>query len=265
MPEETMQKIAAEINFSETTFVSPIPKDDDGYRVRIYTPSQELAFAGHPILGTAHIIREHLATEYPAKILLDLMHEQIAVTFEPSNEDKEIVWFRAPSMTFGSVCEPQIIANALNLSPQDIATDWPIQVVSAGTSAMMVPLRSLDALQRSQLDLNTYAPLAAEGFPKLTYLFSQETHQPENDFCVRFFFDAHGVREDPATGNGAAFFGAYLLKHQFFPTADFTIRIEQGHAVRRPSLIMLRAQIIDENYAVDVGGFVVTTAKGELL
>ena len=70
--EETMQKIAAEMNFSETTFVSPAPEDDGGYRVRIYTPSKELAFAGHPILGTAQVLRNHVVTEECSQIKLNL-------------------------------------------------------------------------------------------------------------------------------------------------------------------------------------------------
>ena len=86
---------------------------------------------------------------------------------------------------------------------------------------MIVPLRSLEALRRSKLDLEAFAALAAAGFPPLVYVFCRQTHHAENDLCARFFFEAHGVREDPATGNGAAFLGAYLLEHRFFPEPIF--------------------------------------------
>ncbi|MGV7235444.1 MAG: PhzF family phenazine biosynthesis protein, partial [Nitrosomonadaceae bacterium] len=109
-----------------------------------------------------------------------------------------------------------------------------------------------------------YNTLAAKGFPPLVYLFCRETRQPENDLCVRFFFEAHGVREDPATGNGAAFLGAYLLEHDSFHGTDLSLRIEQGHEVRRPSLIMLRASRSDEIPEVSVGGHVIPTVQGEL-
>ena len=141
----------------------------------------------------------------------------------------------------------------------------PIQMVSAGTSAMIVPLRSHDALRRSKLNLEAYSSLAAEGFPPLVYVFCNQTHQPSNDLCARFFFEAHGVREDPATGNGAAFLGAYLLEHQAYPDSSLCIRIEQGYEVRRPSLIMLRAHMEGDDHHVSVGGYVIPTVQGELL
>jgi trans-2,3-dihydro-3-hydroxyanthranilate isomerase len=263
--EDTMQKIAAEMNFSETTFVSPVPEQDGGYRVRIYTPSKELAFAGHPILGTAQVIRDQVITEECTQVKLNLMKSQITVTFEMSGELKEVVWFLAPDMSLGPVSAIEPVAAALGISPDDIETRTPIQVVSAGTSAMMIPLCNLDALRKSRLNLEEYSSMLADGFPPLTYLFTQQTHDSKNDLCVRFFFDAHGVREDPATGNGAAFLGAYLLEHQYFPESDLSIRIEQGYEVRRPSLIMLRARMLAGIREVYVGGHVVSTVEGRLL
>jgi len=104
-----------------------------------------------------------------------------------------------------------------------------------------------------------------QGFPPLIYLFTNETHDVNNDFSVRFFFDAHGVREDPATGNGAAFFGSYLLEHKYYPTSNISIRIEQGHEVRRPSLIMVRAHQKKNINDIRVGGMVANAVAGELL
>ena len=208
LPDETMQAIAAEMNFSETTFVLSRPEDNGAYRVRIFTPSREIEFTGHPILGTAWVIRHHVAQEPSAQISLNLAVGRVPVSFEPSADDREVAWFVAPSMSFGAIAKCEPVAAALGLSPQDIASDSPIQVVSAGTSAMIVPLRNLDALQHGKLDLDAFSELAAVGFPPLTYLYSHETHNPENNLCARFFFEAHGVREDPATGNGAAFLGA---------------------------------------------------------
>jgi predicted PhzF superfamily epimerase YddE/YHI9 len=80
----------------------------------------------------------------------------------------------------------------------------------------------------------------AEGFPPLTYLFCAETRHSGNDLSARFFFEAHGVREDPATGNGAAFLASYLRMHGVYPPEKRTWRIEQGHEVRRPSLVQIR-------------------------
>ncbi len=140
-----------------------------------------------------------------------------------------------------------------------------MQQISAGISAMIVPLRSLDGLRRSKLDLQTFAPLAREGFPPLVYLFCRETHHPENDLCARFFFEAHGVREDPATGNGAAFLGAYLLEHRCFAGSDLSLRIEQGYEIRRPALVLLHARRANGSRVISVGGGVIPIVQGELL
>lgn len=265
LSDETMQQIAAETNYSETTFVTPEPEKDGGYRVRIFTPARELAFAGHPILGTAWVIRQHLAPGASGSVRLNLAVGQVPVTFERSADGGEVVWFLAPQMSLGAVCARDAIAAALGLSPEDIDSGSPVQQLTAGISAMIVPLRSLDALRRCWLDLDAYAALMVQGFPPLVYLFCRQTHHPGNDLCARFFFEAHGVREDPATGNGAAFLGAYLLEHRLFGGSELSLRIEQGYEVRRPSLVMLRARMVDGSREVSVGGHVVPTMQGELL
>lgn len=168
-------------------------------------------------------------------------------------------------MSLGATSAREPVAAALGLSPNDIETRAPIQVISAGTSAMVVPLRSLDALRRSKLNLDAFAGLAAKGFPPLVYLFCRQTHQSENDLSARFFFEAQGVREDPATGNGAAFLGAYLLEHRFFPESSLSVRIEQGYEIDRPSLVMLRARMLNGAREISVGGYVIPTVQGELL
>lgn len=264
LPDATLQQIAAETNYSETTFVTSKPEKDGGYRVRIFTPAREIAFAGHPILGTAWVLRHHVSPEASGPVRLNLAVGQIPVTFEISTEGKEVAWFLAPPVSLGATCDREPIAAALGISPEDIDAAFPVQQFSAGTSAMIVPLRSLDALRRSKLDLDAFAALGAAGFPPLVYLFCRQTHYPQNDLCARFFFEAHGVREDPATGNGAAFLGAYLLAHRYFPEPYLYVRIEQGYEIRRPSLVMLRARIVDGSREVSVGGYVIPTVRGEL-
>lgn len=263
--ESEMQKIAAEMNFSETTFVSPQLQDNGGYNIRIYTPSREIEFAGHPLLGTAHVIREYVSRGESELIKLNLLCSQISVTFEVDQEGKEVAWFEAPNITLSKTVAIEPIAHALNLFPADIDTKLPIQLCSAGTSAIIVPLCGLDALHRCKFDLEKFLPLAEDGFPPLIYLFTQQTHDNNNDFCVRFFFDAHGVREDPATGNGAAFFGSYLLEHNSYPEPVIQLNIEQGHELRRPSLIMLRAEKQGEIKKISIGGHTALTVIGELV
>lgn len=264
LPDDAMQQVAAEINFSETTFVAPVPEPDGGYRVRIFTPAREIAFAGHPILGTAWIVCHHFSSDSRI-VRLNLAVGHIPVVFEVTGDGKEVAWFLAPAMAPGPACDSERVAAALGLSSADVLTRAPAQVISAGTAAMIVPLRSLDALARSRLDLGKFSELAAEGFPPLVYVFCTQTRDPRNDLSARFFFEAHGVREDPATGNGAAFLGCYLLEHQFLDTTDLSVRIEQGYEMGRPSSIMLQARSLNGHREIRVGGQVVPTMHGELL
>lgn len=261
---ETMQRIAAETNYSETTFVSHKPEEDGGWRVRLFTPARELAFAGHPILGTAWVIRQYLALASTDKVMLHLGVGPIPVNFERDADGYETVWFQAPPAELGPTCERDAIATSLGISPDDIDDASPVQMLSAGISVLIVPIKSLATLRRCRFDLEAHAPLTTKGFPSLVYLFCRETHDDQNDLCVRFFFEAHGVREDPATGNGAAFLGHYLLEHGLFGN-KLSLRIEQGHEVQRPSLILLRARSKDEDREVEVGGQVIPVVKGELL
>jgi trans-2,3-dihydro-3-hydroxyanthranilate isomerase len=265
LTDETMQQVAAEMNFSETTFVTSTPDRDGGFRVRIFTPARELAFAGHPVLGTAWVVHHHLIPHAPGPVLLNIATGQIPVAFESSANHQDAAWFLAPPVLLGATCAREPIAAALGISVGDIETKAPVQQVSAGTSAMIVPLRSRKALRHSRLDLEAFAPLATEGFPPLVYLFCPETQDPANDLSARFFFEAHGVREDPATGNGAAFLGAYLLEHRFFPGSDLSLQIEQGYEIRRPSLVMLRARMLGPSREVSVGGQIIPIVQGELL
>lgn len=265
LTDETMQRIAADMNFSETTFVVPDPEGDGGYRVRIFTPAREIEFAGHPILGTAWVIRHHLIAADVPWVELHLAQARVSVRFESGDDGHDTIWFRAPPMRLGAHAPAPAVAAALGLDVEDIDTATPVQMVSAGTAAVIVPLRTIDALRRSRLDLERYQELAAHGFPPLLYQFTHETFDPDNDLCVRFFFEAHGVREDPATGNGAAFLGAYLLDHVVPRGEVRALRIEQGHALHRPSLIQLRMQLRDGAQEVDVGGRVVPIVEGKLM
>jgi trans-2,3-dihydro-3-hydroxyanthranilate isomerase len=275
-PADRMQSVAAEMNFSETTFVSPDRSANGGHPVRIFTPSREIAFAGHPILGTAwvlrHVLRQASGNDPEGPLLLNLQVGQVPVTFEstpgsphPAQPDCEVASFHAPHASLGDTCPREPMAAALGIAPSEILDTSPIQQATAGTSAMIVPLVGLAALRRCRLDLDAYAPLLERGFPTLVYLYCRETERPENDISARFFFEAHGVREDPATGNGASFLGHYILEHRVLGSDEVRLRIEQGREVRRPSVILLRARRGDAGTEVFVGGKVIPVLRGELL
>jgi trans-2,3-dihydro-3-hydroxyanthranilate isomerase len=262
---ERMQDVAREMNLSETTFVTAREPRDGGFPVRIFTPTEEMPFAGHPTLGTAWVIREHVARARTAGVALDLGVGRVPVGFEPSPAGGELAWLTAPPIELGAQCPAAPVARALGLAPDEIDARGPVQQVAAGTRALLVPLVGLAALRRSRLDLAAFEPLAREGFPRSVYVFCSETGDPAADVCARLFFDAGGVREDPATGSSAAFLGAYLLRHRFLGRSDLALRIAQGAEIRRPSALWLRARDSAEGPEIRVGGEVVASVEGRLL
>jgi len=265
LPGEEMQRIALEMNHSETTFVTSRKPVDGGYDVRIFTPAREIPFAGHPTLGTAWVIRRELAPAGTEAVRLNLGVGQVPVTFEADADGGEVAWLRSPPVRLEATLPAERIAPALGLSPGDIDERAPVQRVSAGIVLTIVPLRSLDALGRSRLVLDAFPPLAANGFLPVVYLFCAEARGAGNDLSARYFFVAHGAREDPATGSATACLGCYLLEHDYLGRSDLSLRIEQGQEVGRPSLLRLRARREAGRPVVSVGGRVIPAVRGELL
>jgi trans-2,3-dihydro-3-hydroxyanthranilate isomerase len=257
-----MQRIAREFGFSETSFVVSDPgASEPGVRVRIFTPAEELPFAGHPTLGTAWVIRAHLAEGRPAALPLALGVGLVPVAFEAEGE-AEVAWLEAPAVTLARRVAPGEIAPALGLAAADLATDLPAQEVRAGVHQLIVPLASRAALRRARLDEAAFAPLAAQGLPSHVYLFTREAASHDVQLHARMFFTAGGVREDPATGSATACLGAYLLAHT---GRDVALRIAQGVEMGRPSLLRLDTRQGAGGPRVRVGGRVIEVARGELL
>jgi len=279
----TMQRIAREFGFSETTFVtslgpdvravshtaSPVPPgaqraEPAKAEVRIFTPGEELPFAGHPTLGTAWVIREHVLPARPALVTLALGVGNVPVAFEPDAGGGEIAWLTAPPVKLERTLEPARIAPALGLAASDIAADLPAQEVRAGVHQLLVPLASLAAVRSARLDPATFAPLRDAGFPDHVYLFARTAEGHATQLHSRMFFTAGGVREDPATGSATACLGAYLLAHGQHGDR-FALRIEQGVEMGRPSLLRLEVTRQAGAAKIRVGGRVLESARGELL
>lgn len=255
-----MQRIAREFGFSETTFVTSASSEAES-GVRIFTPSEELPFAGHPTLGTAWVIREHLLRERPPTVRLGLGVGTVPVAFEPEAGGPEVAWLTAPPVTLGRTLDASRLAPALGLSPGEFSGELPVQHVRAGAEFVHVPLASADAVRRARFDLAAFEPLARDGFPTKLYLFAPGVGV---DLHARMLFFAGSVREDPATGSATACLGAYWLAHGGLGER-FQLRIEQGVEMGRPSL--LRLEVAREGGAakIRVGGRVLESARGELL
>jgi len=258
LPDEILQKITREMNYSETTFILSEEERDGGYDVRIFTPGGEVPFAGHPTLGTAHVIRDEILSTPAERVVLNLEAGKIPVTFG------DVLWMRQLPPTFGPRPDPHRLARVLGLEDGDLDGRYPVQEVSTGLPAIIVPLKSLDALERCRVNWDLYRETAAAG--KNLYAFCPEPHEGgPGDVSARMFSDDLGIPEDPATGSAAGCLAGYLVEHRYFGADAVEVRVEQGYEIGRPSLLYLRAERADNEINVSVGGKVQMVAKGELI
>lgn len=262
---DEMQKIAKEMGFSETTFLPSDAQRDGGYDVRIFTPTAEVPFAGHPTLGTAYIIRQEIVRRPVEQVNLNLKVGQIPVRFDSQADGRDILWMTPKEATFGEVFDAGEIAPLLTLDRAEIDTDFPIQAVSTGLPFILLPLRSLEAIRRAGVVRDKWLDWVKDRPAKMLFVFCRQAIDPGNHIHARVFADYYGIVEDPATGSANSCFAAYLVKHRCFGAGQIDIRVEQGYEIGRPALIYLRARQSGERIEVNVGGKVIPIARAELV
>jgi trans-2,3-dihydro-3-hydroxyanthranilate isomerase len=258
---EEMQQIAREMNFSETTFILRDEPHDGGWDVRIFTPGEEVPFAGHPTLGTAHVIRNEILKEKAGDVALNLKLGRIPVTFAGDG----YCWMKQVEPEFGNQHPAAALAAVLGLPESSIDDRYPVQEVSTGLPFFIVPLNTLAALKEARIDRNRYDELVSASWAKGILVFCPQSHERGNDISVRVFVDYFGVPEDPATGSGNGCLAGYLVKHRFFGRERIDIRSEQGYEIGRPSLLLLKAEEKEDRIDISVGGKALIIARGEFI
>ena len=258
-----MQEIANEMHFSETTFIISHQQRNGGFDVRIFTPSAEVPFAGHPTLGTAYVIRRFIIKKPVRNVLLNLKVGQISVSFEKVGASQEIAWMEQVPPTFGKTFSVPQFVQILKLDADDFDNRYPIQEVSTGMPFIIVPLKTLAAVKQARISMERLLELAKEAKAGIL-VFCPETYNKGNDLNVRVFADLFGVPEDPATGSGNGCLAGYLSRYRYFGTDTVNARVEQGYEVRRRSLLLLKAENKAGNIRARVGGKVVLAATGKL-
>lgn len=248
-----MQQVANEIGFSETTFILSGKQSNGGYDVRIFTPAVEVPFAGHPTLGTAHIIRHILENDNTDKVLLNLKVGQIPVRFD----GKELVMSQNEP-EFGEVLQKETVVNALSITADDVRDDYPVQWVSTGLEAIIVPLKSVSAIEKCHVNYDERQRFIDEHYQCNILVFAEA----ENWLRVRVFMDDPGFLEDPATGSANGNLAGYLLRHNFFGRNDLQYSVSQGSEMGRPSKLNVRADLENGRYTIEVGGHAYIVAEG---
>jgi trans-2,3-dihydro-3-hydroxyanthranilate isomerase len=245
---ETMQALACEINYSESTFV--LPAEEGGHaRMRIFTPVQELPFAGHPTLGTAFVLAGPLQL---VEIRLETAAGIVPVRLE--REENRIVFGRMeqPLPTVRLYENEDQVLGAFGLEKSEL----PVEVYDNGIKHVYVGLASEDDVAALRPDLNRLAKLA--GVVGVNCFAGSGSR-----WKTRMFAPAGGVAEDPATGSAAGPLALHLARHGRIGFGD-EIEISQGAEVGRPSTLFARVEGTPEKVErVEVGGSAVTVARGE--
>lgn len=265
-----MQKIAAEINYSETVFVLSPRTPEGTKRLRIFTPKAELPFAGHPTVGTAYVLAqlgEIPLTDLETRIIFEEGVGPVPVQIF-SDRGKPIYTELTASQLpeFGPEPPPiEQLASMLSLNPEDLLTgDYAPQAVSCGLPFLFIPLKSQRALAQASLQRDLWQNLLSNFWATCVYIFTFETSDLSIFLRSRMFAPSLGIEEDPATGSAAAALGGYLgVRDRREGLLQW--HIEQGIEMGRPSL--LNVKITKHNAQIEqvgVGGSSIMVMEGTL-
>lgn len=267
LSDEEMLSITREMNYSETTFLEGDPVDG-AWPVRIFTQKEEIPFAGHPTLGTAAVLRERF--DAGDDVTLRLGVGDIPVEVRPDGESAEsgdgakAYWMTQNAPEFGEELDHARLARVLGLEADAVDREWPVQVVSTGLPAVLVPLTNRDALERVRVDRPAYDALYDDTGVENVFPFCADPREDDHDVAARMFSPGHGLYEDPATGSANGNLAGYLARHRYFGSGEVAASVEQGYEMGRPSVLRLEAEDGDQ-VRVRVGGRVEFVAEGRLL
>lgn len=258
--EALMQKIAKELNLSETTFVVPATKGGCAANLRIFTPARELQFAGHPTIGTAFVLlQEGLVSQGSERIVL---REKVGpVTVRIDKGENPLIWLRMPAIEEGSTYDRPLCAHVLGLDLEDLLPIAP-QLLSAGNPTIFIGLKDKNAVDRAWLDAGGCAALKNGSMdPLCVFVFAPTAEGAYS----RMFGPDYGIAEDPATGSSTGPLAYFMMRHGLVSSAaDTRFVSEQGTKMGRRSI--LHVHIFGENGrdGIDVGGHVTPIASATM-
>ncbi len=250
---ETMQALAREIGFSETTFVTSI--GPDRYQMRIFTVTEEIPFAGHPSLGTAFV----LATEGRTRTSMTQVTASGQVQIDVDLAGRTARMEQLPPTFRPPVEDAATVLKAAGLKPKDLRPDLPCQVVSTGLAHLLVPAVGEEVVRWAKPDPRVLPKALDQTGGTGLYLFAAEG---ESVHARRFGLSV-GIEEDAATGSAAGPLGAYLVHHRVLPSGHLTIR--QGMEIGRPSNMEVDVERGRRRLRIHVGGGVVVVGDGSFV
>lgn len=275
LADREFQQIAREMNLSETVFVVPPTDPAAIVKLRIFTPTQEIPFAGHPVIGTFFVLSllnrfplQEPVTRFMFECNIGLFPVELGV-FNGSVE--QVIMSQPEPQFFETVDNLQDlyeISRALGLNKTNIVdTHLPIEIVSTGLPVVIVPVRTLTAVKSIQVDLTGTMAVCDRLGVNGMMVFTPITVEDWAHVHTRMFAAPIGIIEDPATGSASGALGAYLVKNGVVDVGPTTeIMMEQGYEIDRPSRILVQVFSDDDKIQeIKVGGQAVMVAEGKLL
>jgi trans-2,3-dihydro-3-hydroxyanthranilate isomerase len=252
---EEMQKIAREINFAESTFITKLDAEKGVAEVRIFTPEHEMKFAGHPIIGTSWVLMNRIFTDKPTKITLSVPVGEI-----PVHQSEDLIWLQAAQPEFLDTFSEEGFLSFSNLSSADFDKNFPIQEVSTGSAFVIVPIANKKALENLVLNMvkmNEWLHGHCRTEHRALYFYClEDTVLVSRMFCV----ENSQLIEDAATGSASTCLQAYFLK--YYSTEIRTIN-HQGDFINRSSQIYFEGKVTKNYFDIKIGGKTQFIAKGE--
>lgn len=256
----TMQKIAREMNLSETTFVFPVERADSAARVRIFTPASEMRFAGHPTIGTAWALRDAGIVAMNARSFA--LHENVGLVAIRVDEGEDpLIWLRTPPIDDLREYDRARCAVVVGLDPGDLIEGIPCRALSAGNPNLYIAVRDRVAVDRARVNSVALRALFADEEPTCVFVFAPTREGAYS----RMFAEELGVVEDPATGSATGPLAAFMMAHGLVPSAGGTRFVsEQGTKMGRRSLLHVYIDGERGKNGIDVGGHVAPVATGRM-
>lgn len=252
---EQMQKIAREINFAESTFITKLDAQNNSAEVKIFTPAHEMQFAGHPIIGTSWVLMHKVLENAPEKIKLTVPIGPITI-----QKTEALLWLKAAQPKFWDIFSKEVFPSFSNLKKEDFENQFPIQEVTTGSAFVLVGLSSKRALDNLVLDKDKTDDWLKKNCKTthraLYFYYLEGTKLFSRMLCI----ENNQLIEDAATGSASTCLQAFLLKYHL---PAFEIINYQGEAIGRPSQIHFKGKLIGEEFDIQIGGTTQFIAKGE--
>jgi len=270
LTEEQMQKIAKEMNLSETAFVLKPHETTADFKIRFFTPKVEVPICGHATIATYHCLVDEGKVQL--KTPKTTVKHELRVGVLPveiySKEGKvEKIMMTMEKPIFGEEeFEVDELAPLLSVDKKEIEPKLPIQVMQK--QKLLIPVKNLKTMAKLNPDFRAITEFGRKTGITGICVFTRQTIDSKSSFHLRFFAPALGINEDPVTGVANAYLGAYLIKHKAVPIIRPVTSLigEQGHFVDRPGQVFINVESdVQSVKSVKVGGMAITVLTGEIL